>query len=492
MNKIIIITFVFIACLAQQITAQQTKKMTLDEVIKLALDQSPESFLAKHKFRGSYWQLRTHKAKFKPSLTLNAELPDLNRSISQLTLSDGTDAFVERKVMNSSVDLQINQNIGFTGGQIFVTSGLQRIDLLQDSTTTSYLSTPINIGFIQPLFAFNSYRWERKIEPLLYDEAKQQYIETLETISMNATYYFFDLITAQINLSIANMNYSNSDTLYKISKGRYNVGTIAQNDLLQMELNYLNSSIALEDAKLDLEIKKFKLRSFLGFNNNVDIELVIPQEVPEFKVDVNDAIAKAKESNSQIIGYQRQLIESNRDVAEARAKNRFNANFYATYGLTQSTDNLDKVYTNPQDQQMVRVGITVPIIDWGLGRGRYKMAQSNQEATRVTVEQALVDFEQDVFLKVMQFNMQASQVKIKAKADTVAQNRYEVSKQRFLIGKIDVLNLNDALTEKDIAKRNYISALRSYWYYYFIIRKISLFDYQKSIPLKQEFEKLID
>ena len=56
-------------------------------------------------------------------------------------------------------------------------------------------------------------------------------------------------------------------------------------------------------------------------------------------------------------------------------------------------------------------------------------------------QQALVDFEQNLLLDVEQFNLQANQVAIAAKSDTVAMKMYEVTKQRFLIGKISVLNL---------------------------------------------------
>jgi outer membrane protein TolC len=134
----------------------------------------------------------------------------------------------------------------------------------------------------------------------------------------------------------------------------------------------------------------------------------------------------------------------------------------------------------------------MPIIDWGLGRGKVRMARSSQEVINTQVAQNKIDFEQDIFLKVMQFNLQHDQVVIAAKADTIAQYRYDVSKERFLIGKIDVLELNTALSDKDVNKRNYISALRNFWNFYYTIRKITLFDFVNDIPLSQDFEKLLD
>jgi outer membrane protein TolC len=82
-------------------------------------------------------------------------------------------------------------------------------------------------------------------------------------------------------------------------------------------------------------------------------------------------------------------------------------------------------------------------------------------------------------------------VKIAAKADTIARKRYEVSKQRFFIGKIDVLDLNVADSEKDISKRNYISTLRNYWSDFYMVRRLALYDFMKQEKLTANFDELI-
>ncbi|OFY99823.1 MAG: hypothetical protein A2491_12245, partial [Bacteroidetes bacterium RIFOXYC12_FULL_35_7] len=411
---------------------------------------------------------------------------------SKITMPDGSDAFVDRKLMNSSLDLSLTQNVSFTGGSFFIKSGLQRIDLLNDSIQTSFLSSPVSIGYSQPLITFNSFKWEKKIEPLRYEEAKKKYIASMEDVSLRAVNLFFDLALAQMNLQVATVNYSNNDTLHKISKGRYELGKIAENDLLQMEYSLLSSDAELNQSKLDLEVKKFKLRSFLGFNEKMNFILDIPSQIPALQVEVAKAIEEANKNNPEIMQYDLQLIESARDVAKAKAESRFNANLYASFGLSQSADNFEGVYKSPKTQEQILVGIQIPLIDWGLSKGKYKMAQSTQEVTKVTINQAKIDFEQDLYLKVMQFNMQNKQVAIALKADTISQLRYDVAKQRYYIGKIDVTALNIALTDKDIAKRSYISSLRNYWNYYFNIRRITLFDFEKKSTLSAEFDKLVE
>jgi outer membrane protein TolC len=153
---------------------------------------------------------------------------------------------------------------------------------------------------------------------------------------------------------------------------------------------------------------------------------------------------------------------------------------------------LPEVYQDPfQNEQRFRIGFAIPIVDWGQGKGKVKMAQSNQELVDVQISQEQADFEQNIFVQVMQFNIQDDQVFIAAKADTIAQNRYDVTKQRFLIGKIDVLNLNDALKEKDNAKRGYLESLRNYWTYFYNMRQLTLFNFVDNQPLSQDYEVIV-
>ena len=224
----------------------------------------------------------------------------------------------------------------------------------------------------------------------------------------------------------------------------------------------------------------------------MDIELEIPVEIPNVEIEYIKALEQAHANNPEIVQQRINLLQAEREVAKAKAEKGLNANLYASFGLTQQSDNFYDAYARPSNQENVRVGLELPIVDWGLGKKNYKMARSNEELVRIQVEQAQMDFEQEVFMQVMQFNLQDDQLMIAGKADTIAQKRYEVAKQRFLIGKIDVLDLNVALTEKDQAKRAYIDAMRNFWNYFYNLRRITLYDWKENKPLFEDYDDLID
>ena len=493
MKRFLLVSIVIIAVsLTASLRAQEIKRLTLDNVVSLAEEQSPNALIAKHRFRASYWQYRTFKAEYRPSLTLSGTTPDYSTAYSRVWNSTTSQwDYWATNVLQNLASLALTQNIGLTGGTISLNSDLTLEDNLE-TDRRRYITSPLSVRLTQPLFRYNALRWQKKIEPLRYEEAKRTYLSNVEDVHLMAVQYFFNLALAQINREIAQTNMMNADTLYQIAKGRYNLGTIAENELLQMELSYLNAGTAINESEITLKDRELKLRSFLGFNQNVRLELIIPSEIPALQVEMAEVLKLAEENNPELLALDIQLVQAESSVAQAKAEKGLNANLTASFGLRDQDEIFRDAYDQSNQQQSVRVGFSLPILDWGLGRGRYKMAKSSQELTQVQVQQSRIDFEQNLMLDVQQYNLQDDQVMIAAKSDTVASKMYEVTKQRFLIGKIDVLELNNADTKKDSNKRSYIQALNNFWTYYFNMRSLTLYDFVNRKPLDTDYDKLIE
>ncbi|MDP2721612.1 MAG: TolC family protein [Bacteroidales bacterium] len=479
----------------QPVQAQEISQYTLKEVIRLAQDQSPDAQIARHRFKSSYWRYRNFKAEYLPNLSFEGQLPDINRSFGTIQLKTGT-FYTYSDGINYDATLSLTQKVGLTGGDVFISSGLgQMTNYYSDSTSSSsseFRASIINIGFNQPIFKYNKYKWDKQIEPMQYEEAKRVLIEANEEVASVAVDCFFSLLVAQVDKDISLKNRSNYDTLYRIAKGRYQLGKIAENDLLQLELNLLQADASVEDAELSYETKLSEFKSYLRLKNDNPIMLIPPGETNHFIVPANEAIEQAQNNSSDGIAFQRRLIVAESKVNEARMDGRFDANVYAVLGLTQRADFLSDVYKNPKDEERVKIGITVPILDWGYARGRIKLAESNQDLEVESVEQERVDYIQNIFVNVMQFNMQKNQLRIAAKSDTVAQKRYDVTEKRYKIGKInDVIDLNKAQIDNDNAKIGYYRSLMTYWKSYYQIRKMTLYDFEHDRPIQVPFEDLI-
>lgn len=495
MKKLLLLCMIAVLLFSSiKTNAQEIKKLTFDEVIKLSEEQSPNALIAKHRFRASYWTYRTFVAQYRPSLILTGTTPDYINAFDKVWNStSGTYDYSATNTLSNIGSLALSQNIGLTGGTVALNSDLTIFrDYLNPVNPKQYITIPLSVGLTQPLFRYNPLKWQKKTEPLKYQAARKTFLLNIEQVHQQAVMNFFSLAQAQINKQIAEMNYSNADTLYRIAKGRYQLGTIAEDELLQMQLSWLNSETARKQADMNLRDREIRLRSFLGFNDNVRLELIIPDEIPALQVSTQEVFDLAMANNPEILNQQLTILTAQSNVAQAKAERGLNANLTASYGLRDRDPILDKAYQSPNKQQIVRVGFTLPILDWGLGKGKFKLAQSSLELAQVQSKQAIVDFQQNLYLDVEQFNLQKNQVEIAAKSDTVAMKRYEVTKQRFLIGKIAVLDLNDADSRKDQNKRAYLQSLQDYWNYFYNIRSLTLYDFILKKPIETDYEKLLE
>lgn len=463
----------------------QNTQLSLQQVLDIAGKSSPRAKQAETEQKTRYWNYRNFKSNYLPQLRLEGNLPGLQRGYQRITLNDGTDAFRLRTLANSNIGLSLSQGISATGGNIFLSSNLQRIDLLGSNRNISYLSSPVSIGISQPIFGYNRLHWDQKIEPLRYEESKKQYNEDLEQARVDAAGLFFNLLLAQINYRIQEKNLANNDTLYKISRGRYNLGKIAENDLLQMELSVMNARASLNQAQLDVEQGSLALRTFLNLRGN---ELIVVEEPPtpdEIAVDEETALREAQNNRQQITAMKRQMMEAMAGVSEAQ-RARFSLDLMGQYGFTQTSSDLSSAYVNPLEQQSVSVGISMPVADWGRARSRVEIAKANRELVQLNTEVAEQNFRQDIILSVKQVGMSRRKVMIAAKADTIAQRRYNITVQRYLIGKISIVDLNIANQEKDQARQDYILSLRDYWNSWLELRRKTLYDFATRQTIKYD------
>lgn len=484
-----IICFLFL----NQINAQDKQLLTLDDVIRIASQQSLDAFKNENMYRANYWEYRYFKADRLPSLTLDATVLDYNRSMQKVyNYDENRDEYIEREDFNSNVSLRLNQNVGLTGGQIFATSSLAMTQKLGDDKLSSFSSTPFSIGYSQSINGYNSFKWKAKIEPLKFERAKKNFIQAKEDLALKANRLFFDLVDAQIEVNISETNFANSDTLYTIGKGRFQVGTVTQDELLNMELRFMNAKLALTRANLGLERSKARLNSFLSFEKETNVECIVPSYSANLQIKADLALEQALINNPDIFSQRQRLMEEDKRVNQAKSETGVSGTFFAVFGLNQNSTQFNEVYQDPLGRQQLRAGVSVPILDWGRRKGQLAMARSNREVMRISINQEKIDFEQNVTMNVMEFNLQGNQVLNTAKADTIAQMQYDVTQQRFLIGKIDVTKLNLARNDREKARRAYIRSLRSYWDYYITIRWLTLFDFENNVTLSEDFDKLIN
>lgn len=471
------------------VQAQQKRTLTLEQSIEVARQSSPLARAARFALISAKWQYKSFQADLLPSLQLTGDAPNYNKSIFSNTLDDGTITFSSRTQSEASVDLSVVQNIMPTGGNLRLSSGITRLGIFGGENTYLWQSTPLVATLRQPLFQFNSLKWRNRIEPLRYKIARKSYTEDLEDLSFTVTQNFFDFLLAKINVEVAEFNVTVNDSIYNISQGRFQVGSIAENDLLQSELQLRNAETSLTTAELNLQRAEENFKALLGIDDSVEVEVIVPEEAPELMIDVDKALQLARENNSTALEFELSEIQADRAFAQAQKEAGFSATIQASYGLNQTSADIQRLYEDPENRQFFTVGFEIPIFNWGQNRAEIKAARNQQAETANTIAYQKLQFDLSVRSTVREFSQLQNQVELAEISDDIAERRYDVSKNRYLIGKIDVTNLFIAQNEKDSARRSYIQALRNYWTGYYNLRRLTLYDFRQNQPIEYDLGK---
>jgi outer membrane protein TolC len=473
--KKILITF----CILLSAAAYSQRQITLEQAIEIAQKKSPEYKALINQNQASYWRYRNFKASFLPQLRLDATLPQFRNSVNRITLDDGSDDFRRSNQIRFDGSLSINQNIALTGGTISVSSQLERVDRYEPNESTGFAVIPFSINYSQNSLFYNEFKWNKKIEPLLYEEAKREFVESMERISLNTARRYFALLKAQVQSKIAKSNLSNQDTLFQISKGRFRMGKIAENDLLQIELSVLNSQNEVTSNEINFKRASQNLSRYL-FLDSEDILLNTPKELSTFTVTVEKALQEAKSNRKAVIEFRRRRLQAEQEVADVRGNNRLRVSLNANFGVSQQGAVFNDLFQDYNQQQNIRLSLGIPILDWGVSKSRRKLVEANKDLVNTNVEQDKQEFEQEIYLHTLNWQNQRNFLDTAEKAQEIAIRRYDITKKRFILGKITITDLNLALQEKDRSVLQYLNSLEKFWTDYYTLRRLTLFDFIKN------------
>ncbi len=465
-----------------------TLRLSLSEAISMARARSVDAAAALDELRSAYWQYRTYRAELLPEISFNATLPSYAKRYSSYQDASGAYNFVPNDNLQLSGELSISQRIWLTGGTLSLRSSLDYMRQLSGNKYNNFMSIPVALTLEQPLFAANDIKWDRRIEPVRYTEARARFISETEEVALSAIRYFFSLLIAKEQLACSRQNLANAEKLYDVAKAKRGMGQISENDLLQITM--LNARSAVSSDESSLKSASFQLASFLDIEGDTAIDPAEPGRLPGVDVDYAAALELATERNPFMHNVQRRQLEADYEVAKAKGRQR-EIKLFAQIGYTGSDRTAGRSYSNLRDNQVVEVGVSIPLVDWGKRRAAVKVAESRRELTRNTLRKETMDFNQNLFILVERFNNQAEQLRLADRANLIAEQRYRTNVETFMVGRISTLDLSDSQTNKDNARQKLLNELYSYWSYFYQLRSISLWDFSTRRPVDADIEAII-
>lgn len=489
MNRFFTLILIAVSVLLPRRGAARELSLTLDDAIMMARVKSVNAAVALDELKTAYWEWRTYRADRLPEIGFTATAPSYANRYSSYMNSEGEYSFVRNRYLEAQAQLSVTQNITLTGGRLSLNSSLDFLRQFGDDGGNRYMTIPIALTLTQPILGVNTLKWNSRIEPVRFAEAKAAFLSASEDVALATVNYFFSLVMSRENVAIAEQNLANARKLYAVAVEKRKMGQISENDLLQIELNSLDAQSTLTDCLSTLKSNMFSLRSFLDLEEDVEIIPVVPQAVPSVEISYSDALDRALANNKFARNIRRRQLEADYEVARAKGDMR-QINLFAQIGYTGADNEFSTAYSRLRSNQLVEVGFTIPLVDWGKRRGKVKTAESNRRVTESRLRQEAINFNQELFVLVERFCNQQQQLNIAVRSNEIANRRYNTNVETFMIGKISTLDLNDSQTKKDESMRQYVNELYKFWSYWYQIRSLTLYDYEHHTDINADFEKI--
>lgn len=467
-------------------SADAQRNFSLAEAVQLSQKQSLYFHRAKNAYEKGFWRFQNFKAGLLPEIRLNATTPTFFREIYPITQPDGSIQFRRVTQANNSLGINVIQKVAFTGGALTLGTKLQRTDNFSGDISSYFLAAPLTVSYVQGALLYNEFKWRKKIEPLQFEIAGRSYDEDVEQAALEGVMLFFEALTSQIEVETALGYRANSDTLYEISKERYKLGTVSKSDLLQLELNILKSRNIHNASLIKLESSQRTIKRLLGISMGDSLLFVLPKENPKLKVTFERAIEEARGNRHALLRFRADRLAAEEEIARAKGQNGLQFGVTANIGTQQTASNLISSYKNLQNQQYIGVSLDMPIQDWGYRKSQIRLAKANKELVEVSLQQDEINFEQEIYLQVKQFNQQSEQLLFAQKAETIAKERLKISKDRYLLGKLSVTDLNLAQEESIKSTESYVDELKKFWISYYTLRRLTLFDFATGSLLRRQ------
>ncbi len=472
-----IIVFWFVA-----MSSYAQLQLSLEDVVHISRSKNLSARKAYVESKSAYWNYQIHKSNLRPQLRLSTQLADFSMGTTPVSQEDGS---IEIKTINqnsSNASISLIQPLPFLGAQVFMNSYLYRFDNFSNKTH-SYSSQPLEVGIQLPVLKFSQLKWDKRIEPMLYQESQKEYDRDLEFSAFQAVDLFFRNLTDRHEFNMANLNMATNTELYRISEEKFKMGRISRDELLQVKLMMVNAKKSLKAAKVEMENSSLILLTHLSLSEVVDFTPVVPSFIPAFNLTADRAIDYALKNNPESIAFKRRLIQANQEVARTKGATGITGDVFATMGYGSNFNKLTNWQQDLNQHANLSVGLSIPIIDWGRTNAARKKAEMKKELEETTVLQEQINFEKEIIALVNIVEMLKENIQVETEAKTIAAERYEIAHKRYLAGDLSILELNMAQNEKDYASRSLLSIQGNFWVNYHRLRMITLHDFINKTPL---------
>ena len=454
-NKIILLILLFAY---SSMSGQNSNVCSLEQCLAMGkcsyVMEIQQSNARINKYKNRLFQIRVL-----PKIKLDLVLPELVNSISPVTLNDGSEKFINRFYMLSSASMSLSQFLPFTGGTVYINSGLTRLDNYSPQRTKSYNLNLFSMSYSQSVFSFNSYRWDKRIiekENAVFDVTD---IQDQEAFNLRVVELFFDLYSVQKEIGLNKMMIERAEKFLEQIRALYENGRASEISVQSAEIdlaNLRNTTACMQEARIQAQ-----LRGLLNLGQSI-IAFFDPQSFENIRLnyDIDMVVSRALRYSS---GFERELevLREQRDLQELRSS-RFPVVSLSVGGGVNSLSSL--------------ISISVPILSWKENKLKTNLAEESARIRNVEYRQRYDELE--IAYRYELSNLEyvlASLINDKHTLDLLYA-KYDKVQANYEQGRVDCLDLADTRNQIIQLEIKRINKIMLFYMTVYNFRRYALYD----------------
>ncbi|MDD3468081.1 MAG: efflux transporter outer membrane subunit [Campylobacterales bacterium] len=374
-------------------------------------------------------------------------------------VDEAMNANFDIKVASSQIDTLLGQfdqaksNLypHINAGASYDRKGVRNSDMsnLNNGITSTYAASLTMTSYEIDLFGKVRRATEAARAMLLSGEYNKRATQLSIAASVASAYAALASYDAQIEA--AKENLTAAQDIEKITKAKYDVGSLSETEWLQSVAQTQSASATLSQLEAGRIASEATFNTLLGRNpTRVSVSSIDSIEIPSVPSGIPSQIL---ERRPDVAGAEQDLIAANAKIGVAKAA------YFPSISLTGMLGNqsreLNKLFTSPARIWEVTPSISMPLFTAGLVEGQVKEAEGNKNQYLMRYQKAVVSAFNDADSSIGQNAKAKEQLEYNKKRSEAMQKAFEQAKLKYQVGYISYADML-------AIQQNWLSARQQY------------------------------
>lgn len=468
------IFMLIILALSRHISVAQTF-LTLDQAIDLSQNSREYKVVEADSLIQAY-NYRLFKIKALPKINFSATLPNLNNSISPITMTDGSEQYVDRFYSSANVGLSVTQLVPFTGGTLSLSSTLDRLDNFIPDHNLSYNLNLINFSYSQKITGYNQYKWEKKLYKIQRNIDNIQLIQSKEYIKGEVIDLFFSLYQEQRRLELNRYILELTEYVHQRAIKLFEMRQISEEDLLETEIEYHKAQNNNNDV--ELSIARQKLINYLNFNRDEEIWAIFSDSCMnsyKFNFDPRKVIESAVQYSTDL-SREYQKLQNEQKLKDINLESKPSLSLSIGGGVNSQADNYSSIMDSRSRRFNVVLSLSVPMFNWGANKINKNIVLQEIHKTDLQYEQSKNEDIESYCYDLKNVSLLRTEIAEDKALLELLDRRLNLIKMNVQYGKIDMSKIIQVERQLVQAHMEYINKIKAIFVLVYKYRAVALID----------------